>query len=250
MNLKKNFLVSILILLLYSCADYNAGKSTPKKIKQYYSSRGFALIYDEIFYIDKVISKKINNDEIIVMHNKLKKNTPVKIINPENSKIIDTKIFKKANYPNIFNAVVSKKIASILELDADNPYIEIVETKKNKTFIAKEGNTFEEEKKVADKAPVNQIKMDDLTKKDYKVEKSEVKKNFILVISDFYYVDTANNLKKDLLKKININNISVKKINNKKYRLLVGPFENFNALKNTYISLNKLGFAGLNIYKE
>jgi len=250
MSLKVKFLVFILIVLLYSCADYNAGKSTPKKIKQYYSSRGFALIYDEIFYIDKVISKKINNDEIIVMHNKLKKNTPVKIINPENSKIIDTKIFKKANYPNIFNAVVSKKIASILELDADNPYIEIVETKKNKTFIAKEGNTFEEEKKVADKAPVNQIKMDDLTKKDYKVEKSEVKKNFILVISDFYYVDTANNLKKDLLKKININNISVKKINNKKYRLLVGPFENFNALKNTYISLNKLGFAGLNIYKE
>ena len=101
--------------------------------------------------------------------------TPVKIINPENSKIIDTKIFKKANYPNIFKAVVSKKIASILELDADNPYIEIIETKKNKTFIAKEGNTFEEEKNVAGKAPVNEIKMDDLTKKDSKVEKSEVR---------------------------------------------------------------------------
>ena len=75
-------------------------------------------------------------------------------------------------------------------------------------------------------------------------------KNFILVISDFYYIDSANNLKKDLSKKININNISVKKINNNKYRLLVGPFENFNALKNTYISLNKLGFEVLNIYKE
>ena len=184
------------------------------------------------------------------MHNTLKRNTPVKIINPENSKIIDTKIFKKANYPNIFNSVVSKKIASILELDADNPYIEIIETKKNKTFIAKEGNTFEEEKNVAEKAPVNEIKMDDLTKKDYKVEKSEVKKNFILVISDFYYIDSANNLKKDLLKKININNISVKKINNNKYRLLVGPFENFNALKTTYISLNNLGFESLNIYNE
>ena len=205
---------------------------------------------NENYYKDKVVSKKINNDEIIVMHNTLKINTPVKIINPENSKIIDTKIFKKANYPNIFNAVISKKIATILELDADNPYIEIIETKKNKTFIAKEGNTFDEEKNVAEKVPVNEIKMDDLTKKDSKVEKSEVKKNFILVISDFYYIDSANNLKKDLLKKININNISVKKINNNKYRLLVGPFENFNALKTTYISLNKLGFESLNIYKE
>ena len=184
------------------------------------------------------------------MHSILKRNTPVKIINPENSKIIDTKIFRKANYPNIFNAVVSKKLASILELDVNNPYIEIIETKKNKTFIAKESNTFEEEKNVAGKAPVNEIKMDDLAKKDSKVEKSGEKKNFILVISDFYYIDSANNLKEDLLKKININNISVKKINNNKYRLLVGPFENFNALKTTYISLNKLGFEGLNIYKE
>ena len=115
---------------------------------------------------------------------------------------------------------------------------------------AKESNTFEEEKNVAGKAPVNEIKMDDLAKKDSKVEKSGEKKNFILVISDFYYIDSANNLKKDLLKKININKISVKKINNNKYRLLVGPFENFNALKTTYISLNKLGFEGLNIYKE
>ena len=250
MNLRKKFLASTLILLLYSCADYNTGKSTPKRIKQYYSSSGFALIYDDNFYKDKVVSKKINNEEIIIMHNILKTNTSVKIINPENSKFIDTKIFKKANYPNIFNAVVSKKIASILELDADNPYIEIIETKKNKTFIAKEGNIFDEEKNVAEKVPVNEIKMDDLTKKDPKVEKVEVKKKFILVISDFYYIDSANNLKEDLLKKININNISVKKINNNKYRLLVGPFENFNALKTTYISLNKLGFESLNIYKE
>ena len=250
MNLKKKFLTSIFTLLLYSCAEYNIEKSTQRKNKQYYSSSGFALIYDESFYKDKVVSKKINNEEIIVMHNTLKRNTPVKIINPENSKIIETKIFKRTNYPNIFNAVVSKKIASILELDTDNPYIEIMELKKNKTFIAKEGNTFEEEKNVAQKVPVNEIKMDDLTKKESKVEKNKVKKNFILVISDFYYIDSANNLKKNLLKKININNISVKKINNNKYRLLVGPFENFNALKTTYISLNKLGFGGLNIYRE
>ena len=54
----------------------------------------------------------------------------------------------------------------------------------------------------------------------------------------------------ELSKKTTINNLSVKKINNNKYRLLVGPFKNFNALKTTYISLNKLGFEGLNIYKK
>ena len=50
--------------------------------------------------------------------------------------------------------------------------------------------------------------------------------------------------------KNNFDKISVKKINNKKYRLLAGPFKNFNALKTTYISLNELGFENLNIYKE
>ena len=33
------------------------------------------------------------------MHSSLKKNTLIKIINPENSKVVETKIFRKANYP-------------------------------------------------------------------------------------------------------------------------------------------------------
>ena len=70
------------------------------------------------------------------------------------------------------------------------------------------------------------------------------------MISDFYYLDSANNLKNELVKEIYISNISVKKINDKKYRLLAGPFKNFNALKTTYISLNNLGFESLNIYRE
>ena len=76
------------------------------------------------------------------------------------------------------------------------------------------------------------------------------KKNYILVISDFYYENSATYLMEELVNKNKMNNISVRKINNKKYRLLAGPFENFSALKTTYISLNKFGFENLNIYKE
>ena len=185
------------------------------------------------------------------MHSFLKINTPIKIINPINSKIIETKIYRKSSYPKIFNSVISKKIATILELDLNNPYVEIIETKKNKTFIAKKSNTIEEEKNVVEKAPVNEIEMNDLTNMTLEVEKKILKDNsFILVINEFYYEDSANNLKKELIKKTNMNNISVKKINNKKFRLLVGPFKNFNALKTSYISLNNLGFEDLNIYKD
>ena len=93
--------------------------------------------------------------------------------------------------------------------------------------------------------------MNDLTKNEVETKKKSNKKsNFILAISDFYYEESAINLMIDLVKKTKMNNISVKKINNKKYRLLVGPFKNFNALKTTYISLNNLGFENLNIYTE
>ena len=251
MNLNTIVLLLISTIFLNSCADYKTDRTTKKKKKQYYSSMGFALIYSDHHYLNKVINKKIKNDDSVAMHNLLKINTPIKIINPDNSKFIETKIYKKADYPKIFNVVISRKIASFLELDFNNPYVEIIETKKNKTFIAKKSEIHEEEINVSEKVPVDAIKMNDLTKDDTETKKkSDKKSNFILVISDFYYEESAISLKKDLVKKTKMNNISVKKINDKKYRLLVGPFKNFNALKTTYISLNNLGFENLNIYRE
>ena len=93
--------------------------------------------------------------------------------------------------------------------------------------------------------------IDNLSKEPIDIKKKLNKKNnFILVISDFYYYDSAKNLEIELVKKTQINKFSIKKINDNKYRLLVGPFKNFNALKSIYISLNNLGFEGLNIYRE
>ena len=107
----------------------------------------------------KLLNKKMNNDKIHVIHNILKKNTPIRITNPENSKVVETKIYNKSIYPEIFTVVVSEKIANLLELDFENPYVEIIEVKKNKTFIAKKSNTFDEEKNVAEKAPVETIQL-------------------------------------------------------------------------------------------
>ena len=251
MKLTKIIITLTSIVLLYSCADYKTQQAREGVEKNYYFSKGFALVYNEDLYYQKVVNKKFSDEKYGAMHNLLKVNTSVKIINPSNSKFLDIKISKKANYPKIFNIVLSRSVAFALELDMENPYVEVFETKKNKTFVAKEGNTFEEEKNVSKKVPVDEVKMDDLTKVEIKTKKKlDKKSNFILVISDFYYEDSANNLMKELVKKTKINNISVKKINDKKYRLFAGPFKNFNALKTTYISLNKLGFENLNIYRE
>ena len=141
---------------------------------------------DNKFNSNEIIDNKFNNDQIISMNFSLKKNTLIKIINPDNSKFVETKVFRKAYYPQIFNIVMSKKIATILELDLDNPYVDVFEVKKNKTFVAKESNTFDEEKQVAETAPVNKVKMDDLSKESVELDKvSDKNNNFILVISDF-----------------------------------------------------------------
>ena len=174
MRINNIFLFLISLLILQSCADIKTIKNVPEK--KYYSSFGFTLVYEEDLFTEKVVNKKINNDDIKVMHSLLKANTPIKIINPANLKVIETKIYKKANYPKIFNMVISKKIASFLELDMNNPYVEIIEVKKNKTFIAKEGNIYQEEKNVASKAPVDEIEMNDLTKNKPKIDKKTTKK--------------------------------------------------------------------------
>ena len=196
-------LAYVYIITLHACADYSVNEGIKKNVKQYYSSSGFALIYEDDLYIQKVVNKKIdNNEDIKVMHNLLKTNTPIKIINPINSKIVETKIYKRANYPKIFTVVVSAKIASILELDLDNPFVEVIEVKNNKTFIAKKTNTFDEEKNVAEKAPVDEIKMDSLSNKANEDKKKIFKdNNFTIVINDFYYEDSAINLKNELFKK-------------------------------------------------
>ena len=243
MKLTKIIITLTSIVLLYSCADYKTQQTREGIEKNYYFSKGFALVYNEDLYYQKVVNKKFSDEKYGAMHNLLKVNTSVKIINPSNSKFLNIKISKKANYPKIFNIVLSRSAAFALELDMENPYVEVFETKKNKTFVAKESNTFEEEKNVAGTVSTNEIKMSDITiNKSETKKKSDEKNNFILVISDFYYEDTANNLMEELIKKTKLNNIAVNKINDKKYRLFAGPFKNFNALKTTYISLNKLGF--------
>ena len=248
MKLNKVIFIFLISLFFASCATFPPTRNIPEK--KYFSSSGFALVYDENLFEQKIINKKINNEKIIVMHDLLKINTHVKLINPINSKAITTKIFRKAEYPIFFNMVISKKVANILELDLKNPYLEIIEVKKNKTFIAKESNIFDEEKNVAEKAPVDEVVMNELTLESNTDKKKKSKINYIVVINDFYYLDSAKKLQNELTKKIKTNNISIKKINNKKYRLFAGPFKNFNTLKTTYISLNKLGFENLNIYRK
>ena len=59
MNLIKIILLIILANLLITCADYKTKKSTQVEEKTYYTSNGFALIYSNDLYAQKLINKKL-----------------------------------------------------------------------------------------------------------------------------------------------------------------------------------------------
>ena len=158
MNFK---IILIFILFLYSCETKNINISDrdiiPPDIS--FSNRGFALIFDEGLKKKKIINRKIDNRSLIVFQRNLKKNTNVKITNLLNNKSILAKVGGNSRYPNFYNSVISKRIYQELGLDENEPYIEIVAVSNNSTFFAKKTKTYEEEKEVADKAPVEGLSL-------------------------------------------------------------------------------------------
>ena len=107
----------------------------------------------------------------------------------------------RVKFSNFYNSILSLRIAEELELDFDEPYIELVLVSKDSTFIAKKAKMFEEERSVAEKAPVDGILINDLNKKKQKKKKLKKKIfSYSIKIADFYYKDTAE-LMVDRIKK-------------------------------------------------
>ena len=162
----KNFLYITLFLFLSNCTVEILLENKPKVIMQEgYSSRGFALIYSEDIYKKKIVNKKIDERSLIVFQKNLKINTKVKITNIINNKSLIATVGKNSIYPSFNNVVLSKRIANELELSINQPYVEILEILENSIFVAKKAKTFDEEKNVAIKAPVDGISINDLSKK-------------------------------------------------------------------------------------
>ena len=161
----KIILLATSIFLLSGCNQYlQVDKSIIIIPDQKYSNRGFALIYSDKLKKDKEISKKIDTRSLLIFHKFLKKNSFVKITNPINQKTVIAKVISNnVNFSELYNSVITHRIAEELSLNIDEPYIDLVLISQNSTFIAKKAKTFDEEKNVAEKAPVNGIKIDNIS---------------------------------------------------------------------------------------
>ena len=75
-----------------------------------------------------------------------------------NNKTVIAKVqSNKTNYPIFFNSVITKRISEDLEIDINEPYVEISLISNNSSFIAKKSKTWDEEREVAEKAPIDGI---------------------------------------------------------------------------------------------
>ena len=253
MNYK--FVIILLVLLLSSCMPIENAKLSKKKvIIESFSNKGFALVYDDNLFQKKIINKKINNRDLIIFQKNLAKGTSVKISNPSNNKSIVAKVGKNSIYPSFNNSVISKRIFSELELDLEDPYIHIQEIKEKDTFIAKKSKTFESEKKVANKAPVETISINDLSESSKKTvkEKKKNKKKFIysIKIADFYFEKTAISMINRVKMETSIKNAKIKKISQNKFRVYIGPYSNLKTLQKAYNSVEKLEFENIEILRH
>ena len=162
MNYKSLLIVFFLSLL--GCEQNNLNKNiVNQEIMTKYKNSGFALVYDSTLIKEKKISKKIDNRSLLIFHKSLKKNSFVKITNPVNQKtVIAEVISNKVKFSDFYNSVITSRIAEELSLNLNEPYINLVLISQNSTFVAKKAKTFKEEKKVAEKVPVDGIKIDNL----------------------------------------------------------------------------------------
>ena len=235
---------------LFSC-DQSLSKKTKKielKIENRYKNSGFALIYDE--NLSKI--KKLEKRSLNIYHKSLKKRSKVKITNPENGKFLIAEVkSNREKFSNFYNSILSQRIAEELEINHSEPFIEIVLVSKDSTFIAKKSKMFEEERSVAEKAPVDGILINDLNQKKVQSNKIKNKKfSYSIKIADFYYKDSAKIMINRIKNEANLKKIKIIKLSETKYRVLLGPFNDIKTLKDSFEKMNFLDFENLEILKN
>ena len=214
-------------------------------------NKGFSLIYNDKLYNNKIISKKIDERSLVIFQKNLKKNSIVKITNIFNNRSIIGTVGGNADYPLFNNAVLSVRIADEIDLNENEPYVEILEILQDSVFIAKRAKTFDEEKKVANKAPVNNINISDLNIEETNAKNELIKKfSYEIKIADFYFNTTASLLVDRIIKETTIKDAKIKKVNEKKYRVYAGPFNNINSLQKSFNDISILDFENIEIIKN
>jgi hypothetical protein len=213
-----------------------------------YKNSGFALVYnEELINVNELETKSLD-----IYHKSLKKRSMVKITNPLNNKYLIAQVkSNKFRFSKFYNSIISKRIAEELELNLDEPYVELVLIQKDSTFVAKKAKMFDEERSVAEKAPVDGIQINDLNIKKVKKKISKNKHfSYSIKVADFYYKNSAQLMVDRIKTETSIINISIIGLSKTKFRVLIGPFDDIQSLKDSFEEMDPFDFENLEILKN
>ena len=246
MKLKFIFIYLLSLILLGCQQDISIlSKKDNLNLEDKYTNLGFALVYDK----ESMKIKSLDDRSLDIFHKSLKRKSIVKITNPKNGNFLIANVkSNKVRFSNFYNAVLSPRIAKDLNLDLTEPYIEIVLIPKGSTFVAKKAKTFDEERSVAEKAPIDGIQINDLNKD--KIQKKIKKQNhfsYSIKVADFYYESSAILLVDRIKKESSLKDLKIIKISKTKYRVLIGPFNDIKSLRESFEKIDLLNFENLEI---
>ncbi len=237
-----------LFLFIFSCTTHVNNISSKKP----FNSKGFAYVYNNFDFNEKIIKRKMDNNSLELSHQNLRTGTLIKLINPKNKKSLVLKNIKRVKYPDFYKILITKPVAEELDLNLDLPLVEIIEIKKNKSFIAQKAKIYNEEKKIPSKAPVASVQISNISKNKDKNKKNKNSSEKIYIhIASFYSIQTAQFLKTRIIEEINeldSKKLYIKKINDKETQVILGPYTSVNLLKNDYIKLKNYGFEEMDIF--
>jgi len=239
----------ILLFLLNNCSTNVIKRSDEFKMIDKFSNKGFALIYNEDLFKKKKVSKKMDHRSYLILQRNLKKGSNVKVTNLLNNKSILAKVkSNNSKYPLFFNSVITQRISEDLEINIDEPYVQISLISENSSFIAKKAKTWEEEKEVAEKAPIDGIVINDLSKKvNYQKKPISDTFSYSIKIADFYYKKSALLMIDRIKNETSIRSFKVLPLSKTKFRVILGPFSDIISLKNSYNKTATLNFENIEI---
>ena len=246
----KIFFILLSVFFTFGCESTNKGNFESGKfdVVQRYKNLGFTLVFDS--NLDNI--KNLDERSLDIYHKSLKIKSIVKITNPKNGKYLIARVkSNRVKFSDFYNSIISKRISQTLELNQEDPYIEILLIPENSTFVAKKAKTFEEEKKVANKAPIDGIVINDLNK--IKTKKKNIKSenfSYSIKLADFYYKNTALMMVDRIKQETFLKNYKVIELSKTKYRVLIGPFNDIKSIQESFEEIKSLNFENIEILKN
>jgi hypothetical protein len=245
----KSLIVSVLLIFLSNCTTYTK-KNINIIYKKNFTNQGFTLIYNNDLYINQIVSKRLDNRGLIISQRNLPEGTSVVIKNLLNNKSIVAKVGSKSKYPIFNNSVITQKIAQEINLDLKEPYIEISEILHQKYSIIKKTKTYNEEKKVANKAPVDIININNIGIKVINKTKKKSKFKYTIKIADFYFKNSADAMIAKINTETSAKNVSLDELSKTEYRVFLGPFYDLSSLQIAFNDIKILQFENIEIIKN